>query len=366
MKNFPYKSIPFLFILFLALLAAPVQAQTQPPVVRAVMFWMRGCPHCENIIQNVLPPLQAKYGEQLDIFMIEVKGTTDVDLLLKIAASYGIAKENTGVPFLIIGDQVLVGSDQVQNQLPGLVADHLAGGGLAFPANPLLVDLLPKEVSSSISTTEATAASQVISTPTPAVVSAVETSPAHPVKNNGFTLAAVVMVFMILAALYSFGSLLIGKLYFHAAWMDSSIPWLSLTGLAVAAYLIIVETQSVQAFCGPVGDCNAVQSSSYSRLWGILPVGVLGALGYIGILAAWWGGRQNWGWPSKYAPVALFGMALFGTIFSIYLTYLEIFVIGAVCIWCISSAIIITLLLLVSLRSALGAFSSEPEEEDLE
>ena len=40
-------------------------------------------------------------------------------------------------------------------------------------------------------------------------------------------------------------------------------------------------------------------------------------------------------------------MALFGTIFSIYLTYLELFVIYAVCIWCISSAIIITLLLLV-------------------
>jgi uncharacterized membrane protein len=107
-----------------------------------------------------------------------------------------------------------------------------------------------------------------------------------------------------------------------------------------------------------------VQASSYSKIWGILPVGLLGGVGYIAILAAWWSGRQHWGWVSTYAPVALFGMALFGTIFSIYLTYLELFVIYAVCIWCISSAIIITLLLLVSLNSTLKSFVSP--EEDIE
>jgi len=58
-------------------------------------------------------------------------------------------------------------------------------------------------------------------------------------------------------------------------------------------------------------------------------------------------------------------MALFGTIFSIYLTYLELFVIKAVCMWCVSSAIIITLLLLFSLNSTLNVFAFL-EEEDLE
>ncbi len=191
------------------------------------------------------------------------------------------------------------------------------------------------------------------------------TSTKESVKNNGFRLAGVVLVFMVLVTLYSLASLAIGKLYFHASWMDIAIPVLSVIGLGVAIYLTYVETQSVKAFCGPVGDCNAVQSSSYSKVWGILPVGLLGAAGYIVIFAAWFVGRQNWSWLSKYAPVALFGMALFGTIFSIYLTYLELFVIYAVCIWCISSAIIITLQLLFSLNSALLAFAPS-EEEDLE
>ena len=300
-------------------------------------------------------------AHNLTCFMVEVKGAQDVDVLYRVAASYNIPKEQTGVPFLIIGDQVLVGSDQVREQLPALIDDYLTRGGLDFPANPILADLLPMTDSASPLPSGLIAVTQTVPSP--------ETESAPPVeetRSNGFTLAAVVMIFMIVAILYALFSLLTGKLYFQSAWIAqrNAIPWLALIGLFVAAYLTYVETQSVQAFCGPVGDCNAVQSSSYARMWGILPVGVLGVLGYIGILAAWWSGRQNWGWVSAYAPIALFGMALFGTIYSIYLTYLEIFVIKAVCIWCISSAIIITLLLLFSLNSTLKAFTAP--KEDLE
>jgi len=346
------KRATLLFIFLLALCASPVQAQTPQPVIHAVMFWMQGCPHCEEVITNVLPPLREKYGAQFDLLMVEVKGTPDVDMLYRIAASYKIPKEKTGVPFLILGDQVLVGSDQVRDQLPALIEEYLTRGGLEFPTNPLLADFLPKSASPLPSNLPT--ATQTVPAP--------ETESAP--RDNGFTLATVVLIGMVVIILYSLGSLLIGKLYLAAAWMDNAIPWFSIIGLFVAAYLTYVETQSVQAFCGPVGDCNAVQSSSYARIWGILPVGLLGGFGYIAILAAWWIKRQPWGWLSTYAPVALFGMALFGTIFSVYLTYLELFVIKAVCIWCVTSAIIITLLLLFSLESTLRAFSSS-EEDDL-
>ena len=55
-------------------------------------------------------------------------------------------------------------------------------------------------------------------------------------------------------------------------------------GLAVAGYLTYVETQAVAAVCGPVGDCNAVQTSSYSKLFGLIPVGLIGMAGYVAIL----------------------------------------------------------------------------------
>ncbi len=357
MKNTSLKQIPLL-ILLLALCASPVRAQTQP-VVHAVMFWMDGCPHCEDVIQNVLPPLHEKYGEQFDLFMIEVKSVEDVDVLYRIATSYNFSKKQTGVPFLIIGDQVLVGSDQVREQLSALIDDYLTRGGVDFPTNPLVADLLPTAFLASPA-----------SSPTPslpAATQAVDLAQAESAPHsNGFTLASIVMVGMITVILYALVSLLAGKLFFHAAWMDNAIPVAAFVGLGVAAYLTYVETQSVQAICGPVGDCNAVQSSSYARIWGILPVGVLGAFGYIAILAAWYSRHlpQKLGWITTYAPIALFGMALFGTIFSVYLTYLELYVIKAVCIWCISSAVIITLLLLLSLQSTLRAFTSD--EGDLE
>ncbi len=361
------KQLSLLLVLFI-LLAIPAQAHAQQPIVHAVMFWMEGCPHCEDVIQNVLPPLQQKYGEQFDLFMIEVKGQEDVNLLYQVAESYGIPKEETGVPFLIIGEQVLIGSDLVREQLPDLIEDHLSRGGLEFPSNPPLAEVLP--AFDSVPTSNLAVQRQVESTPDPvsreASAPAAESPAEEPVKNNGFTLATVTMVFMVLVTLYSLASLAVGKLYFHASWMDIGIPILSVIGLGVALYLTYVETQSVEAFCGPIGDCNSVQSSPYSKVWGVLPVGLLGAAGYIAIVAAWFAGRQRWGWLSTYAPVTLFGMALFGTVFSIYLTYLELFVIYAVCIWCVSSAIIITLILLFSLDSALQAFVPSGDEEDLE
>jgi uncharacterized membrane protein len=135
------------------------------------------------------------------------------------------------------------------------------------------------------------------------------------------------------------------------AWRDWAIPVLTLIGCDVAAYLAYVETAQVSAVCGPVGDCNTVQQSVYARLFGVLPIGVLGLMGYIAILAAWLVRRFRRGRPADLAALALLGMTAFGTLFSIYLTILEPFVIGATCGWCLTSAIIITLLLWLALPS---------------
>jgi uncharacterized membrane protein len=101
--------------------------------------------------------------------------------------------------------------------------------------------------------------------------------------------------------------------------------------------------------CGPVGDCNAVQQSAYARLFGVLPLGALGLFGYALILGTWLIGRYTSKKVKNYAWLVLSGATAFGMIFSIYLTYLEPFVIGATCAWCLTSAVIITALFWLSL-----------------
>jgi uncharacterized membrane protein len=92
--------------------------------------------------------------------------------------------------------------------------------------------------------------------------------------------------------------------------LDALVPLLVLAGLVVAGYLSMVEVREVEAVCGPVGDCNTVQQSSYAKLFGILPIGVLGLGGFLAILAAW--ALRRWG-PSRIslrAAVALLAMKI--------------------------------------------------------
>ena len=346
----------FFVFAWLIFSGVPVHAQTSPPTVHAVMFWMDGCPHCEDVIQNVLPPLREKYNVQFELVMIEVVSTQDVDMLYRVAASYNIPKEQTGVPFLIIGDHVLVGSDQVRERLSVQIDDYLAKGGVGLPANPILTDLLTTASPASSLNSDLPAVSQAV--PSTDINSA---SPAK-IQSNGFTLAIAIMVGMTIALFYSIVAFAVGKTYSLPAWFDWLIPVFIFLGIGVAGYLSYVEIQSVSAICGPIGDCNTVQSSPFAKLFGVLPIGVLGLIGYLGLLTAWLV-RKYLPRFEKPAAIGYFGMAFFAVIFSLYLTYLEPFVIKAVCAWCLTSAVIVTLLLLIGTPPTIRQFAISDEDE---
>jgi len=170
------------------------------------------------------------------------------------------------------------------------------------------------------------------------VVARVLTDP----RGNG--LAIVVLVGMVATVVRSAVVLRRPAPAARARPLDWLTPLLGLAGLGVAAYLAHVEVRQIEAVCGPVGDCNTVQQSEYARLFGVLPIGVLGLMGFAAILVAWGVRRWGAGRASSGAAIALLTMTGLGTLFSIYLTFLEPFVIGATCLWCLSSAVIMTTL----------------------
>ena len=119
---------------------------------------------------------------------------------------------------------------------------------------------------------------------------------------------------------------------------------LAVGGIAVSAYLTLVHYRDDLLVCA-VGGCHTVQKSPYAELEGI-PVAVLGLLMFIAILVLGLLRRARPDWADNIT-LATFGIALAGTVFTLYLTYLELFVIHAVCQWCVLTAILVWLLLIV-------------------
>lgn len=312
-----------LAILVLIMAVAPVGAQSDDqPVVRAVLFWSDTCAHCHYVIDEVLPPLQAQYGDQLDIVLIELNSQANADRFYAVGAAFGRPQNQMGVPLMVVGDNLLAGSVQIPDELPGLIERYLAAGGVDIPAIDGLEGL-----------------------------SSLASGPQTPVPNDPAGISGSIPAFIVLAGLMLALVFVLVRLIAARSggrvptmtWLEWVIPALAVVGLVVAGYLTYVETQSVEAVCGPVGDCNAVQFSDYARFFGI-PVGVIGLVGYLAILGAWVWGRSG----DSTARSILLAMTVIGVVASIYLTYLELFVIGAVCMWCLTSAVIMMGLLLAA------------------
>jgi len=361
-----------------SLLASRVAADT--PVVHAVMFYSPSCGHCHQVISEVLPPLIEKYGDQFVIVGVNVADAGGQALYQAAITQFAIPQERLGVPTLIIGDNVLVGSLEIPQQLPGLIEDYLAEGGRDWPAIPGLVEALEASATTPEPATPqptAPTTTEIDETPTTETTSApigpvaptgtvTPTGTMAPVATAdsgipgivtdedwfdryardplGNSISVLVLIGMLISVLYQAMALTHTPGEAALRRWRWAIPPLVVLGLIVAGYLAYVETQQVTAVCGPVGDCNAVQQSEFALLFGFLHIAVLGVIGYVGIGVAWAVARFGSGLWVHLAKLALVGMAWFGVAFSIYLTFLEPFVIGATCAWCLTSAVLMTLL----------------------
>jgi uncharacterized membrane protein len=127
-----------------------------------------------------------------------------------------------------------------------------------------------------------------------------------------------------------------------------SAALLSLAGLFISAYLYLYKIGKIGSLACGTGGCETVQWSPWSRVGGI-EVSLIGVLGYVALLAVSMVSLQP-ALGSRRRPTlllaALSGIAVF---FTIYLTYLELFVIHAICRWCVASGVIIVAIFLVSL-----------------
>jgi uncharacterized membrane protein len=120
---------------------------------------------------------------------------------------------------------------------------------------------------------------------------------------------------------------------------------LDVVGLLIASYLSIVELNNELPSCGVLHGCETVASSPYSRIAGV-PVAVFGvalSLVLLSLALAWW-------WTNRPGLLlAHYSLSFVGVMFEGYFTWIELFVIHAVCMWCALYAISLLLRFAVTL-----------------
>ena len=382
--------------------AIPTASAQEDPVVRALFFFSPSCGHCHIVINEHLPGMfeanggtpQVFFDESvpieevsfylvtngtLEIMLVDVSIAEGADLYRSSAEELELPNWMMGVPRLIIGEEAFVGSGDIPAYLPDLIDSGLASGGTDWPAlegmgvaleaipptdpNPGVVDTTvpagtdttsPGGTDTTVpdSTTITTVADSFPDVgPTDGNSEGVYGEEANTVgekfrRDLAGNIVAVIALAGMLASLAAVGMLLgRRRITPGPVWL---IPVLAAIGVIVALYLSYVETSGNEAVCGPVGNCDAVQDSKSALLFGFIPIGIIGLAGYAVVIGGWAvAGLKRVPW-SDWASVALAAGAGVGVVFSIYLTFLEPFVIGATCLWCLASAVVITALFWLS------------------
>lgn len=119
-------SILILIVAIFTLIWPSTLARANDPVVHAVLFYSPTCPHCHTVITQHLPPLQAKYGDKLQVLQIDVSQPDGQELYQTTIEKFKIPDDRIGVPTLMVGSTILVGSLEIPEQFSSIIEKGLA------------------------------------------------------------------------------------------------------------------------------------------------------------------------------------------------------------------------------------------------
>ncbi|MGA2382272.1 MAG: vitamin K epoxide reductase family protein [Gemmatimonadales bacterium] len=134
-----------------------------------------------------------------------------------------------------------------------------------------------------------------------------------------------------------------------------AVAVLALGGLLVSTYLLLYKFGVIGSMvCGAANECERVQASRYAEFLGF-PVAAYGVAGYLVLLILALYGLQESQLSRPAATRWLAGLSALGVGFSLYLLYLELFVIHAICRWCSMSGVLILTICAVSIGGLAGS-----------
>ena len=129
-------------------------------------------------------------------------------------------------------------------------------------------------------------------------------------------------------------------------WLYRASVALAILGLLVSIYMTVYKLTANDSMCLGSGDCSTVNASRYSEVNGI-PVAAIGILGYAAILAVLYFETRNRFFKLN-GTLMIFGMALTGFIFTVWLVYVEVALLKAICPFCVTSQVAMTIIFILA------------------
>lgn len=113
---------------------APVESQDfAEDAVHAYFFYANDCPHCHAALEEVVESLEAEYGDQLDVRLLEIGTPEYYEALMAVEEHFDIPAAKRSIPTLVVSDQILIGKSEIADAFPTIVREGVEAGGLDFP-----------------------------------------------------------------------------------------------------------------------------------------------------------------------------------------------------------------------------------------
>jgi len=104
--------------------------------VGAYYFYANDCPHCLEMLEDLILPTGSQYGDQLDVRLLEIGKPEYYEAMLTIESYFDVAPSERGIPTMVIDNQILIGEVEIRDNFLDIVSEGIEGGGIPFPDIP--------------------------------------------------------------------------------------------------------------------------------------------------------------------------------------------------------------------------------------
>jgi cytochrome c biogenesis protein CcdA len=104
--------------------------------VGAYYFYANDCPHCLEMLEDLILPMLADYGDQLDVRLLEIGKPEYYEAMLTIESYFEVAPSERGIPTVVIDNQILIGETEIRDSFSSIVSEGVEAGGIPFPDIP--------------------------------------------------------------------------------------------------------------------------------------------------------------------------------------------------------------------------------------